>query len=73
MSTGIKAFLRPESCAVAKNDNRHTPVKIEIVTEEDEAFTVAFTREAWTLLILGGAEVDGWIEPIEVDPDLRVA
>jgi hypothetical protein len=49
------------------------PVKVEVVTSDGEGFVLAMTRMAWTKLILTGQEVEGWMEPIEVDPDFKAA
>lgn len=41
------------------------PVKLNVISDDGEAFTLAMDRSEWTRLIRGLTEVRGWIEPLE--------
>lgn len=70
--TACELWIDPACCVYGRKGKpsaSHMPVKIEVVTEEGECFVIAMTRLAWTKLILGGQEVPGWIEPLEVEDE----
>ena len=43
------------------------PIKIEIVPEDADCFQICLSRAAWSRLLHTDNEVDGWIEPVEVE------
>lgn len=70
MSDACTIWLGPEFLHTKEHPvGAETPVKLEVITEEGETFVIAMTRPAWAQLILGQREVEGWIEPLEVDDE----
>ena len=49
---------------------REAPVRLEVVTDDGECFSLVFARGAWTKLLNTGCDVEARIEPLETREEL---
>ena len=63
--------MKHQNCTVYIDDScaqpSKFPIKLEIMPQDADCFQVCLSRAEWSRLLRTGREVEGWIEPVEVE------